>query len=60
MAQESATGDDGAPAPKKRRLSASLVLDGAMDLADEIGIDAFTIRKLADALDTKPMTIYHH
>ena len=31
-----------------------------MALADEIGVDAFTIRKLADALDTKPMTIYHH
>ena len=31
-----------------------------MALADEIGVDAFTIRKLAEALDTKPMTIYHH
>ncbi len=45
---------------KKQRLSADRVLDGAMALADEIGIEAFTIRKLADALDTKPMTIYHH
>ena len=48
------------PATKKQRLSAERVLDGAMALADEIGIEAFTIRKLADALDTKPMTIYHH
>lgn len=45
---------------KKQRLTAARVLDGAMALADEIGIDAFTIRKLADALDTKPMSIYHH
>lgn len=45
---------------KKQRLSAERVLDGAMGLADEIGIEAFTIRKLAEALDTKPMTIYHH
>ncbi|MGI9614339.1 MAG: TetR/AcrR family transcriptional regulator [Acidimicrobiales bacterium] len=45
---------------KKQRLSVERVLDGAMALADEIGIEAFTIRKLADALDTKPMTIYHH
>ena len=45
---------------KKQRLTADRVLDGAMTLADEIGIDAFTIRKLADALDTRPMTIYHH
>ena len=45
---------------QKQRLSAERVLDAAMALADEIGIEAFTIRKLADALDTKPMTIYHH
>lgn len=48
------------PTVKKQRLSADRVLDGAMALADEIGIEAFTIRKLADALGTKPMTIYHH
>ena len=41
-------------------LTRQRVLEGAMALADEIGIDAFTIRKLATALDTKPMTIYHH
>lgn len=45
---------------RKPRLSADRVLDGAVALADEIGIDALTIRRLADALDTKPMTIYHH
>lgn len=45
---------------KKQRLSADRVLDGAVALADEIGVEALTIRKLADALDTKPMTIYHH
>lgn len=44
----------------KQRLSVDRVLDGAVALADEIGVDAFTIRKLADALDTRPMTIYHH
>jgi AcrR family transcriptional regulator len=36
------------------------VLSGALTLADEIGIDDFTIRRLADVLDVKPMTIYHH
>jgi AcrR family transcriptional regulator len=36
------------------------VLSGALALADEIGIDDFTIRRLADVLDVKPMTIYHH
>ena len=34
------------------------LLLGAM--LGEIGIDALTIRKLATALDVKPMTIYHH
>lgn len=44
----------------KQQLTAERVLAGAMELADEIGIEAFTIRKLAAALDTKPMSIYHH
>ncbi|MGI9643371.1 MAG: TetR/AcrR family transcriptional regulator [Acidimicrobiia bacterium] len=41
-------------------LSRDHVLEGAVVLADEIGIEAFTIRKLATALGTKPMTIYHY
>lgn len=41
-------------------LTRDRVLDGAMQLADDIGIEAFTIRRLAAALDVKPMTIYHH
>jgi AcrR family transcriptional regulator len=44
----------------KPRLTADRVLDGAVALADEVGVDALTIRRLADALDTRPMTIYHH
>lgn len=44
----------------RRSLTAERVITGAVALADEIGIDAFTIRKLADAIDAKPMTIYHH
>jgi AcrR family transcriptional regulator len=41
-------------------LNASRVLAGAVALADKVGIEAFTIRKLAAELDVKPMTIYHH
>jgi AcrR family transcriptional regulator len=41
-------------------LTRDRVLTGAVALADEIGIESFTIRKLATALDVKPMTIYHH
>ncbi len=48
------------PDIRKQRLTVDRVLDGAMALADEIGVHSLTIRRLADALDTKPMTIYHH
>ena len=41
-------------------LSRERVLRTAVDLADQVGIEALTIRKLATALDVKPMTIYHH
>ena len=36
------------------------VLIGALELADQIGVADLTIRRLAETLDTKPMTIYHH
>ncbi len=42
------------------KLSRERVIAAAVALADRIGIEAFTIRKLADELDTKPMSIYHH
>ena len=48
------------PTKTDNRLTAERVIEGAVALADEIGIDAFTIRKLADAIDAKPMTIYYH
>ena len=41
-------------------LTRERVLTGAIELADQIGIEAFTIRKLAASLGVKPMTIYHH
>jgi AcrR family transcriptional regulator len=48
--------------PQKERppLTRQRVLDAAMALADRIGIEALTIRKLAAELDVKPMAIYHH
>jgi len=46
--------------PPRPRLNASRVIEEAVSLADEIGIDDLTIRRLATALDVKPMTIYHH
>ena len=46
--------------PARRPLTRQRVLDAAMALADRIGIEAFTLRKLAAELDVKPMAIYHH
>ena len=45
---------------RRPALTRDRVLAGAIELVDEIGIDAFTIRRLATALDVKPMTIYHY
>ncbi len=52
----------GADTVSQRRppLNRDRVLDGAVALADETGMDGFTIRKLAAVVDVKPMTIYHH
>lgn len=48
-----------APSPPTP-LSAARVLAGAIELADRIGIERLTMRKLATELDVRPMTIYHH
>jgi len=45
---------------QRTALTRERVLEGAVELTDEIGIEAFTIRRLATALDVKPMTIYHY
>ncbi len=46
--------------PARSPLTSERVLDAALTLADSIGLEAFTIRRLAAALDVKPMTIYHY
>ena len=45
---------------QRATLTRERILSAAVELADDIGIDTFTIRKLATALDTAPMSIYHH
>jgi AcrR family transcriptional regulator len=52
--------EDSTGSPTRPRLTRQRVLEGAVALADRIGMEGFTIRKLAAELDTKPMTIYHH
>ena len=44
----------------KEALTPERVIAGAIALADDAGLEALTIRRLAEALGVKPMTIYHH
>ena len=61
MTAKESDGETGAAGRERGpRLTAQRVIDGAVVLADRIGTDALTIRRLADAIDVKPMTIYHH
>jgi len=45
---------------KRPRLNRHRIVEGALLLADDVGMDAFTIRRLASALSVGPMTIYHY
>jgi AcrR family transcriptional regulator len=45
---------------RRLSLNSGRIFQGAVGLADEIGVDALTIRKLAVVLGVKPMTIYHY
>ena len=47
-------------AASRRPLSAERVLDAAVRVADEQGIDALTLRRLAEVLDVHPTSIYNH
>jgi AcrR family transcriptional regulator len=46
----------GARAP----LTRERIVDAALEVADAEGIDALTLRRLAEALDVHPTSIYHH
>lgn len=48
------------PPVANSRLTSERVIAGAVALADQIGVDALTIRRLAESIEVKPMTIYHH
>lgn len=47
-------------ATRREPLTAGRVIAGAVELADRIGVEALTIRRLADHLAVRPMSIYHH
>jgi TetR/AcrR family transcriptional regulator, tetracycline repressor protein len=55
--------DDAEPARgdgERTRLTRASVVDRAMQLADAVGLDALTIRKLAQELGVTPMALYWH
>lgn len=51
-------------APRERgrpaRVSRAQILEAALTLVDEQGLEALTMRRLGAALGVDPMTIYHH
>ncbi|HZW41550.1 MAG TPA: TetR family transcriptional regulator, partial [Agromyces sp.] len=47
-------------AERRATLSRARVLETAVELADTAGIDALTIRRLAERLGVEPMSIYYH
>ncbi|GIG55493.1 TetR/AcrR family transcriptional regulator C-terminal domain-containing protein [Demequina activiva] len=47
-------------AQRKVKLSRERIVDAAITLADQSGLESLTIRALADHLGTRPMTLYHH
>jgi AcrR family transcriptional regulator len=44
----------------RQTLSRGRVIAAAVELADHIGLEQLTIRRLAEQLGVKPMSIYHH
>lgn len=46
--------------PVRPALTRERVLAGALALADDVGMERFTIRRLAERLDVKPMSIYYY
>lgn len=48
------------PDPERARLSKETVVDRALELADDDGLETLTIRKLAQSLGVTPMALYWH
>ena len=46
--------------PRRARLNRERVLEAAVTLADEVGIDALSMRRLAQELGVVPMALYKH
>ncbi|AVG23237.1 TetR family transcriptional regulator [Pontimonas salivibrio] len=47
-------------AEARSSLDRARIIQGAVALADQIGLEPLTMRRLAEHLKTKPMTLYHY
>jgi AcrR family transcriptional regulator len=54
------TGRSGRPRAGEERLSRQAILEAALRIVDDEGLDAMTMRRLAATLGVNPMSIYHH
>jgi TetR/AcrR family tetracycline transcriptional repressor len=57
---KNATPPSPAPGPAAAKLSKAAVVERALALADELGLEALTIRRLAQELGVTPMALYWH
>ncbi|WBQ05652.1 TetR/AcrR family transcriptional regulator [Kribbella sp. CA-293567] len=53
-------GKPGRPRAGEERLSRQAILEAALRIVDDEGIEAMTMRRLAATLGVNPMSIYHH
>ncbi|MEV8377650.1 TetR/AcrR family transcriptional regulator C-terminal domain-containing protein [Kribbella sp. NPDC056861] len=53
-------GKPGRPRAGEERLSRQTILEAALRIVDDEGIEAMTMRRLAATLGVNPMSIYHH
>jgi AcrR family transcriptional regulator len=53
-------GRSGRPRSGEERLSRQAILEAALRIVDDEGIEAMTMRRLAATLGVNPMSIYHH
>ncbi|MCC4266947.1 MULTISPECIES: TetR/AcrR family transcriptional regulator [Microbacterium] len=50
----------GKPGVVRGSLDRGRIIGGAVELADDVGLEPLTIRRLADHLGVKPMSLYHY
>jgi TetR/AcrR family tetracycline transcriptional repressor len=53
-------GRSGRPRSGEERLSREAILEAALRIVDDEGIEAMTMRRLASTLGVNPMSLYHH